>query len=242
MSRGITALLLAAAGAWAVLASDGLGQQNPFSRLTGREQTSEASAVWYERADRRGRFVLDQSSTPALLWQEGAQEVFAVYANRASGGGEVLLTDTDRALLRLSNLGGATYFPPDAPDGVIVEPIGPAHTLVAPPVSAQDLQRIARELADGVTRLNRNQITVEVPSLGPSDNAYLADTLRLAQTGIESANRRATRDLRVVRIVTGMRSDARYAGGTLEITITPGRGYSGRPSSDFIRRALDRGR
>lgn len=242
MSRGIIALMLVAAGAWAVSASDGLGQQNPFSRLTGREQPVEASAVWYERADRRGRFVLDRSGSPALLWQDGTTEVYAVYANRASGGGEVLLTDTDRAILRLSNLGGATFFPPDAPDGVIVEPIGQAHTLVAPPVSAQELQRVARELADAVTRINRNQVTVEVPSLGPADNAYLADTLRLAQEGLDRANRRASRDLRVVRIVTGSRADAHYSGGTLEITIAAGRGYAGRPSSDYIRRTIERGR
>ncbi|HCY55563.1 MAG TPA: hypothetical protein DF715_08565 [Oceanicaulis sp.] len=242
MSRGIIALMLAAAGAWAVLASDGLGQQNPFSRLTGREQPVEASAVWYERADRRGRLVLDRSSVPALLWQEGSAEVLAVYANRASGGGEVLLTDTDRAILRLSNLGGATFFPPDAPDGVIVELIGPAHTLVAPPVSASELQRAARDLADAATRINRNQVMVEVPSLGPSDNAYLADTLRLAQLGIDRANRRALRDLQSIRVQTGARPDAVYSGGTLEITIAAGRGYAGRPSSEFIRRALDRGR
>lgn len=242
MSRGYIALMLAAAGAWVVLASDGLGQQNPFSRLTGRDQPVEASAVWYERADRRGRLVLDRSTVPALLWQEGTQEVYAVYTNRASGGGEVMLTDTDRALLRLSNLGGATFFPPDAPDGVIVELIGPAHTLVAPPVSATELQRAARDLADFVTRLNRHQVTVAVPSLSPSDNAYLVDTLRLAQLGVERANRRALRDLQSVRVVTGSRAHAVYADGTLEITIATGRGYAGRPSSEFIRRALDRGR
>lgn len=242
MNRGFIALLLVAAGAWVVSTSDGLGQQNPFSRLTGREQPVEASAVWYERADRRGRFVLDRSSTPALLWQDGTLEVYAVYANRASGGGEVLLTDTDRAILRLSNLGGATFFPPDAPDGVIVELIGPAQTLVAPPVNSQELQRVARELVDSITRVHRNQVTVEVPSLSPADNAYLADALRLAQLGVEQANRRASRELRLVRIVTGTRVDARFADGTLEITIATGRGYAGRPSSDAIRRAIDRGR
>lgn len=224
------------------MVGDGLSQPNPFSRLTGREQPVEASAVWYERVDRRGRLVVDRSGSPALIWQEGTQEIYAVYVNRASGGGEVLLTDTDRALLRLSNLGGATYFPADAPDGVIVEQIGPAHTLVAPPASAQDLQRIARDLADGIGRLNRNQVTVEVPSMGPVDNAYLADTMVLAQIGIERANRRNIRDLRVVRIDTGGRADARYAGGTLHITIEPGAGYGGRPSSDYIRRAIDSAR
>lgn len=239
MNRGIIALLLFAAGAWAVMAGEGLGQPNPFSRLTGREQPVEASAIWYERADRRGRIVVDRSGNPALIWQEGTQEVHAVYVNRASGGGEVMLSDTDRALLRVSNLGGATYFPPDAPDGVIVEQIGPAHTLVAAPASEQDLRRIARDLSDGIARLNRNSVTVEVPSMGPVDNAYLADTMMLALAGVERAQRRNIRDMRTVRIVTGSRADARYAGSTLTITIEPGRGYAGRPSSDFIRRAID---
>jgi hypothetical protein len=242
MNRGIVACLLFAAGACVAIVGDGLSQPNPFSRLTGREQPVEASAVWYERADRRGRLVVDRSGNPALIWQEGTHEVHAVYVNRASGGGEVLLSDTDRALLRLSNLGGATYFPPDAPDGVIVEQIGPAHTLVAAPAGAQDLQRIARDLADGITRLNRNQVTVEVPSMGPVDNAYLADTMILALTGVERAQRRNIRDLRMVRIVTGDRAGARYSGGVLLITIEAGRGYGGRPSSDYIRRAIDSGR
>lgn len=242
MNRGIVACLLLAAGACVALVGDGLSQPNPFSRLTGREQPVEASAVWYERADRRGRLVVDRSGNPALIWQEGTQEIHAVYVNRASGGGEVLLTDTDRALLRLSNLGGATYFPPDAPDGVIVEQIGPAHTLVAPPASAQDLQRLARDLADGIGRLNRNQVTVVVPSMGPVDNAYLADAMMLALIGAERAQRRNIRDLREVRIEAGDSIDARYAGGTLVISIEPGRGYAGRPSSDYIRRAIDSGR
>ena len=243
MFRAFHALCAACAILGLAAAAPAFAQNgNPFARLTGEEAPrAQLRAAWYERADSGGRFVFDRSASPALIWPEDSAEVYAVYANRASGGGQVWMTDTDRALLRFSSLGGATYFPDDKPDGVIVEELGRADALEAEPASAGDLQRAARALADRLARMADTNVTVQVVERDPRDNGYLVDTTRMVRIGAEKASRRALRELSAVRIETGERADARFAEGVLSVAVAPERGYAGRPSSDFIRRVLERG-
>lgn len=241
MIRGLVVLFACAVAIVAGAPAGGHAQTNPFARLTGGDSPRVEAAVWYERADRNGRFIFDRSTNPALIWPEGSREVYAVYSNRASGGGEVWMTDTDRALLRFSNLGGATFFPPDKPDGVIVEELGGAHTLAASPASAGELQAAARAMADTLAELARTNINVEIVERPASENGYLIDTTDMIVMAANRTARRAMRELRSVRIMTGDRADARFSEGALEITVAPARGYAGRPSSDFIRRVIERG-
>jgi hypothetical protein len=241
MIRGLSVLLVFSALIWVSLAASGHAQSSPFDRLTGGQGGRVQTAVWYERADRGGRFIFDRSASPALIWPEGSREVYAVYSNRASGGGEVWMTDTDRALLRFSSLGGATFFPPDKPDGVIAEELGSAHTLTANPATSAELQSAVRAMAVALARLSRHDVTAEVVERNPSENGYLADTAALVSLGAERAGRSALRDLRSVRIGVGDHADASFSDGVLSVTVAPQRGYAGRPSSDYIRRVLERG-
>lgn len=197
-------------------------------------------SVWFERADGRGRFILDRSARPALLWRDGAVEVIALYRAPAAGGGEVWLTDTDQTLLRESNLGGWTYFPEDRRDGVIVEPVGRAHTLVAEPADADDLQDAAREMVDRLSRLTRNEVSAELTSLTPDQNPYIIDAMVMTAIGAEAASRRAARNIEVVRIGIGEAPRASFDGRVLDISVATHRGFGGRPSSDYIRRELER--
>jgi len=242
MFRGIIALFVASAGAWALMAADGIGQSNPFRQLLGQqsEQRIDAS-IWFERADGRGRFILDRSTRPALLWAEGSREVVALYRSPASGGGQIWLTDTDRALLRESNLGGWTFFPDDVRDGVIVEPVGRARTLVAAPADADQIQAAARDMVDVLARLSRNNVSAELTSLPQDQNPYIIDAMLMTVIGAETASRRSLRGLEVVRIGVGETPRASFDGRTLDISVAAQRGYGGRPSSDFIRRALETG-
>jgi hypothetical protein len=242
MFRGIIALFVASAGAWALMTADGIGQSNPFRQLLGQraEQRVDAS-IWFERADGRGRFILDRSARPALLWTEGSREVVALFRSPASGGGQVWLTDTDRALLRESNLGGWTFFPDDVRDGVIVEPVGRARTLVAAPAGAEDIQSAARDMVDSLARLSRNEVSAELTSLTPDQNPYVIDAMLMTVIGAENASRRSLRGLEIVRIGVGEAPRATFDGRTLDISVAPRLGYGGRPSSEFIRRTIDTG-
>lgn len=242
MFRGIIALFVVSVGAWALMAADGVGQSNPFRQLLGREAEQRVDAsVWFERADGRGRFILDRSMRPALLWPEGGREVIALYRSPASGGGVVWLTDTDRTVLRESNLGGWTFFPDDARDGVIVEPLGRARTLVAVPAGADELQSAARDMVDVLARVSRNEVSAELTSLTPDQNPYIIDAMVMTVIAAESASRRSMRNLEVVRVGLGERPRVSYDGRTLDISVATQLGYGGRPSSDFIRRALEAG-
>ena len=242
MIRGLLALLVAGAGAWALTASDGAGHSNPFRQLLGQTpQDPVEASVWFERADGRGRFILDRSSRPALLWAEGAVEVVALYRAPAAGGGEIWLTDTDQTLLRQSNLGGWTFFPEDRRDGVIVEPVGRARTLVAAPAGPDQIQDAAREMVDRLARVSRNEVRAELTSLTPDQNPYIIDAMVMAAIGAEGAARRSVRDLQVVRIGVGEAPRARFNGEVLDISVATHMGYGGRPSSDAIRRTLERG-
>ncbi len=243
MFRGIIALLVASAGVWALWVAEGNGQSNPFRQLLGQSSEERVDAsIWFERADGRGRFILDRTLRPALLWEEGSREVIALYRSPASGGGQVWLTDTDRALLRESNLGGWTYFPGDVRDGVIVEPLGRARTLVAAPASADQIQTAARDMVDALARLSRNDdVSAQLTSLTPDQNPYIIDAMLMTVIGAETASRRSMRNLEVVRIGVGEVPRVSYDGRTLDISVATQLGYGGRPSSEFIRRALDAG-
>lgn len=242
MFRGIIALFVATVGVWGLFVSDGFGNSNPFRQLLGQqaEERIEAS-VWFERADGRGRFILDRTSRPALLWAEGSIEVVALYRSPASGGGEVWLTDTDQTVLRQSNLGGWTYFPPDSRDGVIVETVGRARTLVAAPAGTAELQAAAREMVDRLARVSRNEVSAELTSLTVDQNPYIIDAMVMAALGAEAASRRSVRGLDVVRIGVGEAPGARFDGRTLDISVATHMGYGGRPSSDYIRRTIELG-
>ncbi len=240
MLRGIIALLVVSAGVWAFSAAEGIGSSNPFRQLLGQPSEERVDAsIWFERADGRGRFILDRTMRPALLWEEGSREVIALYRSPASGGGQVWLTDTDRALLRESNLGGWTYFPGDVRDGVIVEPIGRARTLVAAPAEAAQIQSAARDMVDALARLSRNEVSAELTSLTPDQNPYIIDAMLMTVIGAEDASRRSLRSLQVVRIGVGEVPRVTYDGRTLDISVATQLGYGGRPSSEFIRRAID---
>ncbi|PWE16340.1 hypothetical protein DDZ18_13020 [Marinicauda salina] len=239
MFRALVALLwIAAALAGPAHAQSG-ERSNPLSRLVERDAERQPAAAWYERADGRGRFLFDRSSRPALVRPEGSEEVYAVRAARAAGGGEVWVTDTDRVLLRTTNLGGVTYFPPNAPDGVLVDRVGPAEPVEAEPVSSADLEAAAEAMADSLAALTRGSVTAELTAPGPEENALILDAMAMIERAVDAAPRRAVRSLRVVRIGVGERPRASYEDGVLDISVSPAMGYGGRPSSDYIRRTLE---
>lgn len=241
MIRGLTALFALGLVFAAMPAADSAAQSNPFQRLVGREAERQASSLWYERADGRGRFIFDRANRPALILPEGDDEVIAVHPARASGGGEVWLTDTGEMILRFSNLGGATYFPADAPDGVIADPVGEARALAAEPATASDLQNAARRMVEQLAARARHEVSAELTEVGAGANAYIVDAMRMVVRAADETPRRALRDLSIVRIGVGELPRVSYRDGVLDISVNPAMGYGGRPSSDFIARELEGG-
>jgi len=146
MTRFLVAILSAVLFAGAVSAL----QPNPLrDRLLRNDRSAELTG-WYQRADTGEFFLFDRSGEAALLRERDAQdaEVLVLYPNRAPGGGTAYITDTGREVIRITGLGGATYFPADAPDGVIVEFASPSGAMTPTPRAPGEVRDRAEALAD----------------------------------------------------------------------------------------------
>lgn len=237
MMRWILAILIAALGA-----SAATGMQNPLRDRLLRNERPEEITGWFQRADTGAFFLFDRSGEAALLRErdQADAEVMVLYSNRAPGGGTAYITDTGREVIRLTGLGGATYFPPDAPDGVIAEYASPAGGLVPTPRSPDEVRARAEQLASDLARqLNRN-ISVEYAPAPRAGLGVQYDTLRLIARAVEIAqsDRRRLRDLQQINVVLGEQPAAYREGAVLVVVIAPELGYAGRPSSAFIARVL----
>jgi hypothetical protein len=238
MTRFFIAILVAALAAgtsWGV-------QQNPLrDRLLRNERAAEVTG-WYQRADTGEFFLFDRSGEAALLRERDApdSEVLVLYANRAPGGSTAYITDTGREVMRLTSLGGATYFPLDAPNGVIVEFASPSGTLTPAPRSPGEVRARAEEMARGLAyQLDRN-ISVEYAPAPRAGLGVQYDALAVISRAFEmaGADRRRFREIEQINLVLGDQPSAFRDGNALVIVIAPGLGYAGRPSSAFVAEIL----
>lgn len=239
MTRWILAILIAALGAGTASAL-----QNPLrDRLLRNERTEQATG-WYQRADTGTFFLFDRSREAALLRERDAEigEVLVLYPDRAPGGGTAYITDTGHEVLRLNALGGATYFPADAPDGVIVEFASPAAGLTPVPRSPGEVRARAEQLAGDLARQLDRNISVEYAPAPRAGLGVQFDALELIDRAVARipGDRRRLRDLAGISLILGDRPAAFIDENTLIVVIAPDAGYAGRPSSAMIAQVLAR--
>lgn len=237
----LTCVALAAAG---LIPAGAAAQTNPFARLAGESRDApvraETEARLFMRVDGGGAFVLQQDGDIALMREEGSQEVLALSAARGVRGETIWYTDTRQTLLRFRHPRepGGTFFPADAPTGVVVEAVGRADALALPPMNEAELTEAARRHVARLAELVQNDVSAEIEPLSALDNALIADALKLTAIAAENAPENRVRRMRTVRVLAGDPPHAEYDEGVLAITVTPGLGYAGRPSSRYIQRAI----
>jgi hypothetical protein len=225
-------------GAWAIFASSGLAHALWPNVATGSSTVAVRSdSEWFERADRRGRFILDRSSNPNLLLDENASRPIEVYRSSASGGGEVWYTGSRRVVLRRNRTGGWTYFPSDRPDGVIAEPVGPAPSLSVSRASMADLRRAVDSFANDVSETMRRNITVEYSRQSAQDPAFLIETLERIEDGLDRISRTEV-SIERIRITASASPSVRFSSNILYVAISPSRGPRGQISASAVTRAL----
>lgn len=163
-----------------------------------------------------------------------------LYPDRAPGGGTAYITDTGREVIRLNALGGATYFPEDAPDGVIVEYASPAAGLTPIPRAPGEVRSQAERLAGDLARMLNRNISVEYAPAPRAGLGVQFDTLMQVDRALAQipGDRRRLRDLAGISLVLGESAGAFIDGDTLIIVIAPEAGYAGRPSSARIAQVL----
>lgn len=196
---------------------------------------------WFQRADTGEFFQFDRSVTPALLRErdDASAEVFVLFANRAPGGGTAYVTDTGYELIRITGLGGATYFPADAPDGVIAEFASPAGSMAPTPRSSGEVRQQAEILADEFAGTFNRDVAVEYAPAPRAGLGVQHDALVMVTLAIQSvSDRRRARGIDRISIQIGAQPAAWRADDALIIEIAPEFGYAGRPSSALILQAL----
>ena len=216
--------------------------QNPLRDRLLRNDRSQQTAGWYQRADTGDFFLFDRSNTVALLKErdDDEAEVMVLFGNRAPGGGTSFVTDTGREIIRVTGLGGTTYFPYDAPDGVIAEYASPAGGLAPQPRSPDEVRQRAVELANELARILDRDISVEYTPAPRAGLGVQYDAINVIEQAFRDAadQRRRFRDVEQVDVTTGDQPGAYRVAETLVVVIAPAFGYAGRPSSGFIADAL----
>jgi len=236
MTRFLLVILTAA-----VCAGAAIGFQNPLRDRLLRNDRAEETVGWYQRVDTGEFFLFDRSDTVALLRErdDPTGEVLVLFANRAPGGGTAYVTDTGREVVRLTGLGGATYFPEDAPNGVIADFASEAGALAPPPRSAEEVRLQAEQLVNELTSALNRTISV---GYAPAPRAGLGvqyDSLHMIALAFRSVRGdRRLRGIERVDISIGDQPAAYRRDNSLIIVIAPEYGFAGRSSSAYIARAL----
>lgn len=186
-------------------------------------------------------FVFDRSGARPLFRFESRSETWALRPSPAPRGDIIYRNDAGDQILRVTPDGGMTLFSVRAPGGSPASLSGSASALAAPimgPVALTNLMIQRSALLSG--SLGR---TIVVQLDGEADEALCVDALLVTtEAVIRMASspplRARLATLRTVTIIEGRNPGVTFERGDLRVTVKPGQGLAGRPSSTFIIRAV----
>ena len=193
-------------------------------------------------------FVMERSGSAALVKFEDSPEVWALTAMSGPRGDTIFKNDVGDPVLRFTRLGGVTLFTPENPDGAAAMMAGAAGP-VRPQVSIGP-NALFSALASSSARASRaaqHLIAFElIPDATPKTDWLFADAavvaaeafIRLAAKGLDG--RALAARFGRVEFLQGGQPQAQASGGVVHITVAPGKGVAGRPSSQRIYLVLSR--
>ena len=243
ISRSICAAVVCAG----VCALSGAAQAQPrslhdllFGRhgpSTGRDFSAPPVARYV--SEDGDAFILDQTQDKPLMKFENSPEVWALQSRPAPRGDIIYKNDVGETVLRATRLGGLTVFTDHRPDGEAVALAGDG----GPPLKLGVMgpQALLDRLGQASLRASRaaRHVILFDAEASPASSAVIADAATVTSVAVakicerpQGRSRIAT--LRRVLLEEGKRVAAQFAGGTLKITVVPGLGLAGRPSSDRI--------
>jgi hypothetical protein len=189
-------------------------------------------------------FVLDRSGGAPLLQFEGSDEVWVLRPAPGPRGDVIYKDDTGREVVRASRLGGLTVFTADRPAGLPAALAGQAASLRPPAIMPGALYEHYKAQSRRVYRATRQKLFFEtVQDATPATAALFADAATVAGEALARLSRGrgsgVVKRLNTVRFALGPRPSASVSGDALTVTISPGQGVGGRPSSERIVRAVE---
>jgi hypothetical protein len=229
-------LLAGPQGAWAQAAPVMRGSL--FSPSAGQAGPAGAPPVARYVSETGVRFTFDRSQGLPLVKFDRSPEVWVLRPQPAPRGDILYLNDLGEPILRASRTGGLTVFTTDRPQGLAAALSGGGQTLRMSALSPQQLLERLAMASTRATRAARRLIPFEADA-SPASSALTADAAQVAAEAITRMARLAEGRLLLggierVRLVEGRQARADLRQGVIEITVAPGQGMSGRPSSDRI--------
>lgn len=186
-------------------------------------------------------FVFDRSGPRALFRFESRSETWALRPSPAPRGDIIYRNDAGDQILRVTPDGGMTLFSVRAPGGSPASLSGSASALAAPVMGPVALANLMIQRSALLSRSLGRTVVVQLD--GEADEALCVDALLVTTEAVirmASSPPLRTRlaTLRTVTIIEGRNPGVTFQRGDLRVTVRPGRGLSGRPSSAVIIRAV----
>jgi hypothetical protein len=209
----------------------------------GRAEASPSIARYVSVDDRA--FVLDRSGSNPLLKFEDNAEVWVLRPAPGPRGDVIYRDDLGRQVVRASRMGGVTVFTPDRPGGMPAALAGQAGSIRPGAISPQALLSHFVRQAVRVSRAAGRKIRFETDSdATPGTSTLFADAATVtAEAMVRYGRGEGTLLSRLKRVsfVLGPKPGAAVSGDVLRITVAPGQGVAGRPSSERIVRTMAAG-
>lgn len=187
-------------------------------------------------------FVLDRSTSRPLLKFENSYEVWALQPQAAPRGDIIYKNDLGQPVLRATRLGGLTLFSEARPGGSAAALSGAGNPLRLPTLGPQVLLEKLAQASARASRAARRLIPFDADA-DPSSAALVADAAMITAEAVVRISRRPDGRARLaqvkkVQLVQGNRAAATVTKEVMRITVAPGQGLAGRPSSDRIAYAV----
>ena len=241
---------LGGVAAAAVLGASLPAYAQPLHNLTpfGDGRGASNPPVGHYLASPGRSFVLDRLAIApeALLKFDDNVEVWVLEPSVGPGGVTYYSNDVGDRMVRVTRLGGVTLYTQREPEGVPVSLQGEAEELLLPAVipdrTMLQLVPQASEHISGAAQTavgKEHPVNVTAGAHMTNASAVFFDAITVATKTLEDLARRKDAKpffskLDQVLFVVGAKPDAVFNGSVLTITLTPGRGFAGRPSSNRI--------
>ncbi len=180
-----------------------------------------------------GKFTLDRSHAPYnFLKFDNSDEVWVLFENSGPRGDVFLHNDITQLVLRFASVGGATLYKND-PNGVPAQITGKSEKIA--PIEKRFTGSLQKATEIGFNNFENRGLSISIEVSGTLPAALVYDALNnlniaLAQNKVLKAAAEKGKLTRI-RISRAPQTFVLIRNGIMEIGLTPGISYGGRPSS-----------
>lgn len=183
-------------------------------------------------------FVLDRSQGQPFLKFDNSPEVWVLQPQPGPRGDVIYKNDLGQPIVRATRLGGVTVFTDQRPEGSAAALAGGGDPLRLGFLGPQALLERLAQASGRASRAARRLIPFNAEA-NPASSSLIADAAMVASEAVIRMARGGDHEtlarVRRVQLIEGKKAGARLGkGGSLQITVAPGEGLAGRPSSERI--------